>query len=137
VAPGDVREIRYVSLILGSGNEDGRWSGFNDRGQAALALSFTDGSEAMVRATPADAALTDLILEVEAADLPGGLENSLTKKLSNAQGSLARDQTTSAIGKINAFINEVEAQRGKKIDEADADDWIAAAGAIIDALSTS
>jgi hypothetical protein len=96
----------------------------------------TAGTSYVVFGTAADpvAAIEDLIADVEAAGLPDGLENSLTKKLSNAQGSLARGQIKAAIGKIQAFINQVRAQRGKKIDEADADAWIADAEAIIDAL---
>jgi len=59
VAPGDVREVREVLLRGPSGNQDGRASGFNDRGQAALRVVFAGGSQAIVRATPADAALDD------------------------------------------------------------------------------
>ena len=40
-----------------------------------------------------------------------------------------------AVNSLEAFINAVEAQRGKKIPEADADDLIAAAQEIIDLLS--
>ena len=36
-----------------------------------------------------------------------------------------------AVNQLNAFINQVEAQRGKKISEADADALIAAAQEII------
>ena len=53
-APGDVREVREVLLRGPSGNQDGRGSGFNDHGQAALRVVFADGSQAIVRATPAD-----------------------------------------------------------------------------------
>jgi hypothetical protein len=132
VAPGDAREVNTVLLLGPSGNQDGRQSGFNDGGQAALRVTFTDGSEAIVRATPVP--LERLIAAVEAAGLRSGIENSLTKKLRNAQGSLTRGQINGAIGKIEAFISEVEAQRGKKIPEADADAWIADAQAIIDAF---
>jgi len=38
------------------------------------------------------------------------------------------------VNKLEAFINEGEAQRGKKIPEADADALIALAQAIIDIL---
>ena len=59
VAPGDVREVAEVLLRGPSGNQDGRGSGFNDRGQAALRVVFAGGSQAIVRATPADAVLDD------------------------------------------------------------------------------
>ena len=41
----DLRIIRSLSFLVGTGNEDGRPSGFNDRGQLAFAAAFTDGSE--------------------------------------------------------------------------------------------
>ncbi|HEY3391443.1 MAG TPA: choice-of-anchor tandem repeat NxxGxxAF-containing protein, partial [Lacipirellulaceae bacterium] len=50
VAPSDFRTIRSVSFGrfevggTGSGNEDGRPSGFNDRGQLGFTATFTDGS---------------------------------------------------------------------------------------------
>lgn len=45
VAPGDVRTVSSVKFIEGSGNEDGRHSAFNDRGQLAFQASFTDGTQ--------------------------------------------------------------------------------------------
>jgi hypothetical protein len=84
-----------------------------------------------------EAAIERLIRDVEAADLPGGIDNSLGTKLDNALGFLARNNTKGAIRSLGAFINQVEAQRGKKITEADADAWIAAAEAILDMLNAS
>lgn len=43
-APGDFRIIGNVSFVADSGNSDGRPSGFNNRGQMALLVRFTDGS---------------------------------------------------------------------------------------------
>jgi hypothetical protein len=57
--------------------------------------------------------------------------------LDSALGLLARGNTSGAIGTVEDFINQVEAQRGKQIDEADADAWIAAAETILDMLNTS
>ena len=45
VAPGDARTIFGVFLSAGSGNEDSIQSSFNERGQLAFRLSFTDGSQ--------------------------------------------------------------------------------------------
>jgi hypothetical protein len=45
VAPGDFRTIAGLFLSAGSGNEDSIQSGFNNRGQLAFRLSFTDGSQ--------------------------------------------------------------------------------------------
>lgn len=50
VAPGDFREIRALQFVAGTGpgistgNEDGRPSGFNERGEVAFAAEFTDFS---------------------------------------------------------------------------------------------
>lgn len=45
VAPGDVREIELLKLNAGGSSEEGYLSAFNDAGQLAFAVSFTDGSE--------------------------------------------------------------------------------------------
>jgi len=45
--------------------------------------------------------------------------------------SLEKGQQNAAINKLNAFINQVEAQRGKKITDEDADVLISAAQRII------
>ncbi len=67
----------------------------------------------------------------------GGLENSLTAKLTNAIKSLEMGNTATAINQLQSFINQVQAQRGKAISESDADMLIAQAQAIIDALNAA
>lgn len=69
--------------------------------------------------------------------LQNGTENSLVKKLDGALKKLDDCNPNNdhvAIGKLNAFINEVEAQRGKKISEDDADELIAEASLIVQLL---
>lgn len=45
VAPGDRRTISFLTFpSFGSGNEDGRGSTFNDRGEVVFKAEFTDGS---------------------------------------------------------------------------------------------
>ena len=44
-----------------------------------------------------------------------GVLNSLVKKLQGVQDSIKKGQTTAAINKLGAFINEVQAQSGKHI----------------------
>ncbi len=45
VAPGDLRTISELGFVrFGTGNSDGRPSGFNNLGQLAFSASFTDGS---------------------------------------------------------------------------------------------
>jgi len=81
------------------------------------------------------AVVTDQLAdELETLDLPEGAANSLTSKLENAIEAMRKGQTNAAIHKLEAFINEVEAQRDKKISEAEADALIAAAQAIIEVL---
>ncbi len=64
--------------------------------------------------------------------MPGAIENSLVSKLEAAINSLDNGQEKVAINKLDAFINQVEAQRGKKLSEAEADSLILAAERIID-----
>jgi hypothetical protein len=77
-----------------------------------------------------------------------GLSNSLLSKLSTADakvvdslngllaGDLIRTDTSldAAINKMEAFVREVQAQRGKQIDIATADQLISKANAIISHL---
>lgn len=57
---------------------------------------------------------------IESITLPQGVENSLLSTVNNAMKSLDKENTNAAINQINAFINNVNAQRGKKISEEDA-----------------
>ena len=80
------------------------------------------------------AAIEDLIADVEAAGLQPGIEKILTKTLSKALDNLNKGKERRAIIALRLFIIEVKVFRGKKIPEADADEWIADAEAIIDTL---
>lgn len=81
------------------------------------------------------AQIQNLINQVESLGLPKGQENSLEAKLRSALASVQRGNENSASGQLGAFINEVQAQRGKKIPSADADALIASAQQIIGELS--
>lgn len=73
--------------------------------------------------------LTDLAADIIALNLQTGLSNSLDAKLTavfDALTDLNENNDASALNRLNAFINEVEAQRGKKITDAQADYLIAA-----------
>ena len=86
-----------------------------------------------------EAAVDSLISDVEALGLANGIENSLISKLNAAKKSLERGKDRAAANQLTAFINEVEAQRGKKIADpvSAASDLIAAATAIIDSIPGS
>jgi hypothetical protein len=47
----DLRTISFLSLLIGSGGEDGKATSFSDAGQLAFSARFTDGSEGIFVAT--------------------------------------------------------------------------------------
>ncbi|UCG70261.1 MAG: right-handed parallel beta-helix repeat-containing protein [Thermoplasmata archaeon] len=71
-----------------------------------------------------------IIENIEEMGLPHGIENSLISKLKNAIKSIIKDQS-SASGQLGAFINEVNAQSGKKLTVEQANDLITAAENIL------
>lgn len=71
---------------------------------------------------------------VSGGEVDPQIANGLQSKLAAAQASLDRGDTKAAIGQLTAFINQVEAQRGKKISEAATDELIAQAQTIISRL---
>jgi hypothetical protein len=75
-----------------------------------------------------------LIETIKTWNLPKGTENSLTSKLQNAIQSLEKGQQNAAINKLNAFINEVQAQRNKKLTNEQANMLIAEAQRIINTI---
>ena len=98
----------------------------------AVAAIYAAGSAGKCK--PPEALTQLLSLEVLELDLPNGLTNSLLKKLDGAIAKLEDGKIQPAVGKLGEFIDHVEAQRGKKIDGADADGLVADAQAIIDAV---
>ena len=117
-----------------SGNEDfvvnNNWSTmWNDLSQFELRAAIF--SAPVTVQTPAEAT-QDLISDVEGFNLPSGLKNSLVSKLESVIKSLDKGRENAAINELNAFINQVEAQRGKKITDEEADTLIAIAQWIID-----
>lgn len=82
--------------------------------------------------------LVDLAQTVIDLNLQQEIENGLVAKLDAALQALDdinQNNDVAAINTLQAFINAVEAQRGNKIPEADADDLIATTMEIIDLLS--
>ena len=59
------------------------------------------------------------------------LQTSLLAKIENAQKSADKDNICAAINQLEAFINQVNAQRGNKISEAAADKITAYANSVI------
>jgi hypothetical protein len=93
-----------------------------------------------VTCPPADPVelLVELAQDVIALNLQQGISNSLDSKLQAAMQALDdinENNDVAAINTLQAFINAVEAQRGSKISEANADALITSAQEIINLLS--
>jgi hypothetical protein len=89
-------------------------------------------------AVPISQQLVNLAATVTSFNLKQGISNSLDAKLANVVSAL--DEVTdhdksSAVNKLQAFINEVNAQRSKAITPAQADQLIATANGIISQLT--
>ena len=80
-------------------------------------------------------ALQSLIDEVEELPIDPGLKSALVSKLENAKKSLDKGNETPALNQLSAFINQVEAQRGKKLSNEQADYIVAAAQALIESVN--
>lgn len=83
-------------------------------------------------------AIDELISTVEDMNLQQGIENSLDAKLNavlQALDDVNENNDVAAINSLEAFINAVEAQRGNKISEKDADELIAIAQQIINLIT--
>ena len=81
--------------------------------------------------------IQDLINTVKALDLPKGLTNALTRKLTNILKKLTDGNSNNdgaAANTLQAFIKQIQAQSGKKIDPADADALTASVTVIINQL---
>jgi hypothetical protein len=81
--------------------------------------------------------IEQLIAQVKALNLQQGISNSLDAKLDAVKKALDDvndNNDAAAINALETFINAVEAQRGNKILDEDADALIEAAQEIIDLL---
>ena len=98
---------------------------------------FTGGQDNYPLAPTPEQAIEKLIVDVEAMNLQQGIDNSLDAKLQNALDALNAanaGQRQDAFNKMEAFINAVEAQRGGKLTNEQADILIAEANYIISLL---
>ena len=83
--------------------------------------------------------LEDLVETVASLNLQAGISNALDAKLDAARDALAdvnANNDVAAINSLHALINHIEAQRGKKLTDEQADRLIAATLAIIDAIQS-
>ncbi len=96
------------------------------------------GSAYVFAFNPAIAATEALIATIVEMNFHHGISNALDAKLNaviQVLDDVNQNNDVAAINVLVAFIQMVEAQRGKKITNAQADELVAAAQAIIDLLS--
>jgi len=74
---------------------------------------------------------------VSNSPIPQGIKNGLNAKLDAAINALNQGNKKEAINILQAFINMINAQRGKSITNAQADSWIAEAQKIINSINAS
>ncbi len=129
-----------------SGNTDAIQSHtWNDGGTYTIAVRVTDDDGTTDIATlsitvlPPKVMVENLSDEIDdMEDLPASIRNSLTKSLDIAKKVLNDSNPkndVAAINAIEAFINKIEAQWGKKIPEDVADELIARAQEIVASIS--
>jgi hypothetical protein len=102
-------------------------------------IDFVDATLVVSQPTPADL-VRQLISNVESMPIDHGVRNALEAKLNAALSSFTEDNGDSqhhGINTLNAFINSVEAQRGKELSDADADFLIDSATTFINLASSN
>ena len=131
VDAGHLYWSNFLSNAIGSANIDG--SNIN---QTFIGAAGPEGVavDATIVAPPPPPTIADLIAEVSGAELPHGIERSLLAKLEGAQRKVDADHLNGACGSLGAYVNEVRAQSGKKLEAAYAQDLIVEAIAVQDAL---
>ena len=101
-----------------------------------MAVEAANGSIDAVGPSPEEL-LEDLAQVVLTANLQAGISNALDSKLASALAALDdsnENNDAAALNSMYAFCNSVEAQRGKKLSDMQADTLIEAANAVIVAL---
>jgi PKD repeat protein len=115
---------------------------YGEPGEYTVMLKVTDndldsGSDFITLQVSNPAQATEMLVEdVEDMELPGGLESSLSSKLNNAIVSMDKGRDNAAVNKLEAFKNQVEAQRGKKLTNEQADELLRKIQWVIDYLNS-
>jgi probable HAF family extracellular repeat protein len=111
-------------------------TGVSSDGSTVVGVSGDEAFVLQLQLSPAQLILA-LIEQVKGLNLKYGIQNSLDSKLDaalQALGDVNNHNNAAAVNALNAFINAVNAQRGKAIPAAAADALIAAATVIIHLL---
>ncbi|WP_177419403.1 LamG domain-containing protein [endosymbiont of Lamellibrachia barhami] len=140
----DVKTVyNNTSLLFGyslssHGYQRRYWSGdIDDIRVYDQAISEVDVKRLHMEGVPPADMLTDVVQTIVTLNIQEGLANSLDAKLDSAIGALDdvnTDNDVSAVNRLYALISAIEAQRGKKITDTDADLLIAATHAVIEKL---
>ena len=130
-------EMRYDGPA--SGNDRSWFIAFDPLGNFYVVGSSTgigtslDATVVKYSVSPEEA-LENLIAYVENMDIAEGIKNSLASKLENAQKSLKKGNEKTALNQFGAFINEVEAQTGKKLTSFQATKLVSAVNMFVEEL---
>lgn len=87
---------------------------------------------------PAGPVIEDIVEQIIELNIENNISNAYDAKLDSALTALDDNNEKndgSAVNSMHAFINSVEAQRGKKLTDAQADELIASAQMAIDLLT--
>jgi hypothetical protein len=96
-----------------------------------------DGTFVQWRAVSPEWIVGKIVILVAAGEIEPELENSLAMKIENALASMEKGKFIPAMNKLQAFINEVEAQRGHKISEMAAGQLMGYAQELIDQIEAA
>jgi virginiamycin B lyase len=131
VNAGQLYWSNFVTNSIGTADTSG-----GNVNQTLIPAAGPEGvaAEPLIPAPTPPPTIADLIAEVTGAGLPHGTERSLLAKLENAQRKVDAGQIAVACNDLGAYLNEVRAQNGKKLEAAYAQDLIDTAGAVQDAL---
>jgi hypothetical protein len=102
---------------------------FNGATHTKIAVSSNGYIDVDGPATPAEE-IADLQGLLAGFNLAKGITNALNSKLRHALDAIGDGDTAAAFGSLNAFLNQVRAQKGKKLTDAQADQLTAAANEI-------
>jgi RHS repeat-associated protein len=109
---------------------------FESRRSAHSAAASQAPTTSVLTPSQAVTAISDQVTGyIASGDISSNLQNSLTNKLDNASTKLESGEVNPAVNQLEAFINVIQAQRGKKIKDDAADVLIAQANAVIALLS--
>lgn len=140
--PTQTHALLAGSPAIDRGRNDLTTEAFDQRGEgfARIVDGNSDGSAIVdigafeLQQVPLEELIEDLIELVDSLNLHHGIENALLAKLNAALAALEQGNTAEAKESIQSFINQVQAQSGKKITTAQAANLIAAAKEILEAM---